>query len=231
MLVPCILVSDYLIDALHGVESNLGRPRAPLSRASRRMGARGGLREGCNDGWRRWLPVVKLPPRLRPIDDLIHRLVDLHTSGVFRAIGSTLDCLASVVIGVAGIETNILRGDWATLIDRALPALKEDGRPGRKLQLELRDEIARLLTLGQREWDRWSSDFRNMLVHRGPRMTLSTLRPDNNEVDAEGHRIIRTHTIHQLTRDPELSEMEAFVVGAKLSLQCSPKMHTSACAA
>ncbi len=177
-----ILVSDYLIDALHGVESNLVDLELHFLELQDAWAREADFVKDATTVGADGLPVVKLPPRLRPIDDLIHRLVDLHTSGVFRAIGSTLDCLASVVIGVAGIETNILRGDWATLIDRALPALKEDGRPGRKLQLELRDEIARLLTLGQREWDRWSSDFRNMLVHRGPRMTLSTLRPDNNEV-------------------------------------------------
>jgi len=221
-----ILVSDYLIDALQSVESNLvdlslhflelqgwWERESEFVRDSVRMGPNG--------------PTVKLPPRLRPADDLVHHFGDLHTTGVFRSVGSVLDCLASVIIGVAAVEMNILRGDWSSLVDRHFAKLVDNGTTGRALQVALRDDVSTLLTAGRAEWDRWASDFRNMLVHRGQRMKLSALVPESYIVDAAGTPVVRAMAINLLPRDPELSEAEAFALGAKVAPVLTEDAHVT----
>ncbi len=91
-----ILISDYLIDALQGVESHLVDVRLHFLELQDAWDQEGELIKGAIQVGPDNRPFVKMPPRLRPVDDLPHHLVDLHTGGVFRAIGSALDCLASV---------------------------------------------------------------------------------------------------------------------------------------
>ena len=159
---------------------------------------------------------MKSPPRKRPIDDLIDARINIHMNGIFRAAGSVMDCLASIVIGATALEENILRADWAALITRVLKSLQESQDEGRKLQLGVRDEIERLLASGASDWDQWSNDYRNMLVHRGKRTSLSWLKRDAHLVNAKGNLIVRAVPVQLLCTDPELSEIEAFTLQDKV---------------
>jgi hypothetical protein len=159
---------------------------------------------------------MKSPPRKRPIDDLIGARINIHMNGVFCAAGSVMDCLASIVVGVTALEENILRADWAALITRALKSLQESQDEGRKLQLGVRDEIERLFASGASDWDQWSNDYRNMLVHRGKRTSLSWLKREAHLVDAKGNPIVRAVPVQLLCTDPELSEIEAFTLQDKV---------------
>lgn len=44
-------------------------------------------------------PEIRLPRRDCSVDDLRHRLVELHAAGVFRALAGTLECVAAVIAG------------------------------------------------------------------------------------------------------------------------------------
>jgi hypothetical protein len=159
---------------------------------------------------------MKSPPRRRPIDDLIGARINMHMNGVFRAAGSVLDCLASVVVGAAALGENILRADWGALVGRVLKGLQESDDEGRRLQLGVRDEIKRLLRSGANDWDQWSNDYRNMLVHRGKRTSLSWLKRETHVVDSNGNPIVRAVPVQLLCSDPELSEVEAFTLQDKV---------------
>jgi hypothetical protein len=209
-----ILIGDYLIDALQSVESNLIDLSLHLLElqdwwAREARFVRDAIQMGPNG------PLIRLPPRLRPSDDLNDRFVDLHTAGIFRSVASVLDCLASVVIGVGAVESDILRGDWSILI-KQLAKLVADGTPGRELQLSLRSEVNALLAAGSLGWDRWASDFRNTLVHRGRRVTIGLLVPESSVIDSNGSPIVRAAAIHLLARDPSLSHAEAQVLGSQV---------------
>ena len=62
----------------------------------------------------------------------------LHLCGFFRAIGSSLDCLGAVIIGVLGLDTS-LRHSSIDIAERTLLAVKDSGTPGTALQIEFRD--------------------------------------------------------------------------------------------
>jgi hypothetical protein len=210
-----ILVSDYLIAALDGVEQNLEDLALHFLEL---QGAWEQDAEFIRDAFNvaHGGPPMKSPPRKRPIDDLIGARINIHMNGVFRAAGSVVDCLASVVVGVTALEENILRADWAALITRVLKNLQESQDEGRKLQLGVRDEITRLLASGATDWDQWSNDYRNMLVHRGKRTSLSWLKREAHLVDATGNPIVRAVPVQLLCTDPELSEIEAFTLQDKV---------------
>jgi hypothetical protein len=206
-----ILVSDYLLTALEGVESNLvdlALHFLELQGAWEQESAF--IRDSVTVNAGR--PVMKSPQRTRPVHDLPHALVDMHTNGVFRASGSVLDCLAAVVIGVGALETNILRADWGALVRTVLKKLPPSTLDGPKMQLEMRDELYRLLGVGTADWDAWSNDYRNMLVHRGQRLVLSWVRPESHVVDGRGVPVVHAGLVQLLTRDPDLSEIEAFAL-------------------
>ena len=222
-----IVVSDYLIAALEGVEQNLedlALSFLELQGAWEKEAAF--VKDAFNVKDPKGAPM-KSPPRVRPVDDLVHARVNMHINSVFRAAGSVLDCLASVVIGVAALETKILRADWGALMRRVLDELQDNGGEGRKLQLGVRDEIKRLLAAGATDWDQWSNDYRNMLVHRGKRTSLSSLKPESDLVDSGGKRIVTAVAVQLLLRDPELSEIEAFTLQDKITFVVDENAHVT----
>ena len=56
-------------------------------------------------------PYQKLPPVKAPIDELPNALEAMHICGFFRAIGSSLDCLGGVIIGVLGLKAPLRKND------------------------------------------------------------------------------------------------------------------------
>jgi hypothetical protein len=57
-------------------------------------------------------PIVKVPRRNSPLEDVGTQLVRLHVAGTVRALSGALDCLAGTIIGVAAIPLSILRSDF-----------------------------------------------------------------------------------------------------------------------
>jgi hypothetical protein len=90
-----IVVADYLVAAVEAVEHNLldlmlhylevqdfWDQEGAFLRSALRTGPGGNL-------------IPAMPPREKPIDEFPPAMVDLHVGGIFRSLGSALDCLAS----------------------------------------------------------------------------------------------------------------------------------------
>lgn len=159
-------------------------------------------------------PQMKLPPRATPYDEIGTELIRLHVIGVVRALAGALDCLAGVIIGVAGLPTSILRADFAgvrsTFAKQTKLAANEEGRAIQQ-QLGARLEVL-ISAAGPAGWLDWSLGFRNMLVHRGRRRDVGVmvLRPPVL-VGPDGTPILRADFVLHLPRDPVRSEVEVLL--------------------
>ena len=111
-----------------------------------------------------------------------------YEQAFFVTLGAVLDCLATLVAGLSGLRTNVIRCDLAAV---GLPTSHVESYPdssSRAMKLlatgkgELRDrQIAALRSLavsidqaGNPGWLRWAIDMRNTLVHREHRNTCIT---------------------------------------------------------
>jgi hypothetical protein len=131
---------------------------------------------------------------------------DLHVAGVFRAVGSALDCLAGTIIGVAALPLPILTADF----DRTRRWLAERGHrhPEWRRLAEHLDAV--IDQAGPSGWLKWAVDMRNMLVHRGRRLTMvAPYMTDYPTLIVPASVIAdRTEVAHLLPRDPGRSEVE-----------------------
>lgn len=154
--------------------------------------------------------VVRAPRRASPIDDIVLEMSDLHLLGVARALSGALDCLAGVIIGVVGLKANILRADFAALRQRVLARLPAPGDEGEHRQSAFAVQLESLIAAaGPQGWLEWVLDFRNMLMHRGRRLTTSQLVPRSTELyGPDGRPILRARVVRQLPRDPGRSDVE-----------------------
>jgi hypothetical protein len=207
-----ILISDYLYQCADGIEVNLieaqlhylewldvrDRQNARLADVISRT-PYGELQQ-------------KYPPSIAPIDDLPSKLEGMHICGFFRAIGSSLDCLAGVTVGVLGLNNNLRWSDIGTA-ELTLKKLQLQGTPGSQVQIDFRDlfETAKKAS-GPEDWLAWASQYRNMFVHRGRRLAFGGFAPrDVLLLDSEERVIPRVKTQLHLAKYPDKSDAEAFI--------------------
>lgn len=214
-----ILISDYLYQSAHSIETNLVEAKLHYFE----------WLDARENGNERIADVIsidsagevhcKMPSSQTPLDDLPNKLEILHISGFFRAIGSSLDCLGAAIIGVLGLPTSLRRSD----IGKAKNALSKVTAPatrGSQLQADFRDFFEHIrVASGAEDWLEWADQYRNMLVHRGRRITYSQIVPrDVVLFDAKGQAIPRaTSTLH-LAKYPDRSEVEALIKGKEVVL-------------
>jgi hypothetical protein len=92
----------------------------------------------------------------------------MTTVGVFRAVGSSLDCMAAVVIATARIPRSIRRASFMPLLDlNPADAPSEELRPIWESFRELLDAQA----TANGDWLRWALEMRHALMHRGRQIT------------------------------------------------------------
>lgn len=206
-----ILISDYLWQAVHSIQTNLVEAAVHLWEA--------------HDAWDResaavaevpqWAPDGKLravmPAITSPMDEMPGVLAQLHVAGFFRAIGSAVDCAGAAVVGVAGLRTPILRADMK-LARQALASLKGVG-PSQDRQRALGRRIDELVEqAGPTGWLAWATDYRNMLVHRARRGSVRFLDlPKPVIVDPRSRPIVRARAVPLLPVDPGRSEIEVLL--------------------
>jgi hypothetical protein len=101
-----IFISDFLFMSLESISINLIDARLHLNEFQKNWKIENELlqREYENSGYKN---IVS--KRDCPKDDLSRYMSEMNIVGFVRAIGSVFDCLASSVIGVAGLSLNIKR--------------------------------------------------------------------------------------------------------------------------
>ncbi len=203
-----ILISDQLVVCLQSVAHNMNEARlhalelhaasdTATALASKRF--RGG-------------PRKPLPPATAPLE-IAELEVGVHLGGFLRAVGSVLDCLAAVIIGVAAIPKPIFRADFKVLTEKyfsKVPTRLPSGT--RTLHLELGSDLqARIAAVGPKNWLTWALEFRNMLVHRGRHITRKYVQANESPiVTSTGEATFTAKVIHLLPIDPGRAEVEVF---------------------
>lgn len=201
-----ILISDYLYQCAYGIETNLTEAKLHYLEwldARDRQNARIAdvVQFNAFDE-----PDVKMPPTTAPIDDLPNALEALHICGFFRAIGSSLDCLGAAIIGVLALNTGLRRSDIGTA-ERALAAATAD--PQKDFLTFYNDAKSRV---GVKDWLLWTTQYRNMLIHRGRLIVQHQLIQRKNPLlDSKGKTIIRTDATTHLSRFPDKSDVETWL--------------------
>jgi hypothetical protein len=206
-----ILISDYLWQCCHSIQQNL------MEAALHLVEARGawadeaarqasGLRESPRGD------VSYEPPFIAtPLDELPAELHWLHVAGVMRSIGSTLDCIGGVAVGVAGLKRDILTADLDLVFGLTKTLTATD--VGTQFQARLVADIAAALdAAGPPGWWRWASHYRNMLVHRGRRTRKGGGHVvESPIVNAVGQPVPRLRSFPLLPRDPSRSDVEVML--------------------
>lgn len=207
-----ILISDYLYQCGDGVGKNLVEAKLHYWEW---LDAREKQNHRIADGIKYQLdgePYFKHPPSHSASDDLINRMETLHLCGFFQAIGSSLDCLGALIIGVLGLDTS-LRHSSINSAEKSLLKVKDLGLPGIKLQIEFRNFFENVKTSsGPVDWLEWADQYRNIFVHRGRRLTHNEIIPREPPLyNPQGMRIPRVTSLMHLAKYPDKSEAEALV--------------------
>jgi hypothetical protein len=199
-----ILIGDYLMGLTDSTESNLVEATMHAERARELWYA--------DDFWfRQRLAAARLTGSLdlRRDEHANNRLVEANgqLNGFFRAVGSVLDNTAGLVVGVVGLQRDIVRSDLRDLrLDKSTPAgCLPAGDPGRDVQLAAIDVVRRAVRTGPADWERWVDDMRNTLVHRARRMSLNLPGKSKDQL------------VRPLPRNPAQTETEAMARSSDLS--------------
>lgn len=209
-----ILISDYLYQCVDSIETNLAEAKLHYWEFI-------DAREKEN---KRNVDVIqrdpygevglKMPPSEAPIDDLYKRLEGLHVCGFFQAIGSSLDCLGGAIIGVLALQAP-LRFNDISAAEKALNRITTPKNAEEQIQADFRDFFETVkASVGPQDWLEWTTQYRNMYMHRGRRTTYSHILPnDAGILDARGLLIPRAATTLHLATYPDKSDVEAMMLG------------------
>ncbi|MFI0217303.1 hypothetical protein [Streptomyces lydicus] len=190
-----ILISDYLMSLPASVETNLVEAVMHAHKIKELRFA-----EGI-----RWRERLRQRPDthrwLERNDRDQNRDVEAsaHLAGFFRCVGSVIDNLAGLVIGVAGLRVKIPKADAGRLrMDRETADGLAASGPGRELQLDLVRAMKGAVRAGPEGWWEWADDLRNTLVHRARRL-------EANMYDAKKDNAL----VCPLPRHPKQTDAEA----------------------
>lgn len=224
-----ILASDHMLECVRSIEINVREARLhQMSWRHCTNVADARLRDVVSvvrrpDGSPDF--AMKHPRSERGMDDLAHHLADLHAGGFLRAVGSAMDCLGGGIIGVLGVPEDLLKAD----LDRVRRWFKQGkaaqgssfaSRFFRNAGLALE---AIITAAGPAGWASWTSDMRNMLVHRGRRYQMGMFVPRKlGGVDARGLPKVITEVVHHLPSAPSHSDVEAMMATAGLDQPTPP---------
>lgn len=200
-----ILVSDQLLMATKYVELNLTEARVHLSEVKQACDIEDEFMaravEVGEDG-----PEIRMPKRAHALDWLASFKADTDTVGVFQALGSSLDCLAAVVIAVLALPRNVLKADLGPVRARLQdPVVLAEAGGLRQATATAIDASANTPVAG---WLDWTLAYRNTLVHRPRPISMHRLEPRPTLARPEGGTFIKTRDIRVLASQPGLSDME-----------------------
>jgi hypothetical protein len=204
-----ILIGDQLYLATAAIEENLSEAKLHLLEAEDffEQHARKPQVEVIEEGG-------AVRPRLRRLssaaDHLPGEMAKLHVVGLFRAVGSALDCLGIAIVGALALPASILKGDLGIARNR-LSKLTGPKSAGKQMQ---QDFAAKLETLidqhGPTGWLDWTLAYRNLFIHRGRHLHPWMVRPTGAGIWLDAKR--RKHGVEPvllLSREPARGEVDA----------------------
>jgi hypothetical protein len=208
------LIGDYLLQSVKSIDTNLTEAKLHFFELL-------SAREQINKKEADLIvldshgnPQIHFENSTKPLDDLSYQLEELHICGFFRAIGSTLDCLATSIAGVLGIETN-LRKVGLNTIEKFLGKSQNfvPTRANFSVLVDFKDfYTATKSNTGPVHFIEWAIQYRNMFVHRGRRNFYYELAPSEiNLFGADGLPIPRVQNICYLSKYPFRTEIEALI--------------------
>jgi hypothetical protein len=202
-----ILISDYLYQCASSVEVNLLEARLHylewLDYTEQQNNRLANVL--FNDG--------KMPKSESPKDDLPNAFDRLHIGGFFRSIGSTLDCLGAVIVGILGLPISLRKADIVA-VRNVLAGLKDDGTQTLKTQLDFSAHLEDVISAsGPEGWLTWTTQYRHMYVHRGRRLILSHFAESDIVIYGPDHKPLppRIHIEQHLSKSPDKSDVEAMI--------------------
>ena len=158
------IASDLVLTAADAVETNLGEAALHARAYSDHVGPNGRRMPG---------------PDSSESDDLASLRAESEIVGFFRAIGSALDCLSAVAIGMLRLPERLQRAD-AALLAGGLDRLLERGLPGPDEQAAWAQRLADLISeerTAEPGWLEWLVEMRNRVIHRGRQLSTWLPRP------------------------------------------------------
>lgn len=116
------------------------------------------------------------------------------------------------MVGVVALPISLRRSDISSA-ERALPTNANPGIPGRQVQVDFRDFFEKVKQAsGPKDWLEWTTQYRNMFVHRGRRITYNQIHPRETPLyDERGQWIPRATSTMHLARCPDKSHAEAMI--------------------
>ena len=209
-----ILISDYLYQCASGIEVNLVEAKLHYlewldtrDKENERISDMAHITDGGQ-------LISKLPRATKAMDDMPNNMEKLHVCGFFRAIGSAFDCLGAAIVAVLGLPVNLRKTD----INNArstLGRVVDDGTPAARMKTEFRDFLDDVISkTGPEDWFDWTTQYRNMFVHRGRRLMINHLTGREPVLfDRRGFPILRMTTTFHLAKHPDRSDVEATILG------------------
>lgn len=206
-----ILVGDYLHQALVTIQRNFIEATLHLLEIDEALTRESDIqRRGIFDA--RANRIFQTPRS--PEDDLPGLAADAHSAGFFRALGSSLDCLAVAIIGIAPLGLRLPNAGWKQ-------TLRHAASPEARLAPPFAQHLEKLIRLieesGSDGWIDWLLESRNMLVHRPRRMHIRFILPAGSPIALpDGRTHTPTRIAALLQRDPVLSDVEEMRTGGRV---------------
>ncbi len=202
-----ILISDYLYSLFEALSRSvldaavdLLELKAIWEPESRRRN--GYVLTACESG----ATTLQLPRPVSPAEELPKARADIHLTDFFRAIGTGLDTLAGIVVGVTALPISIVKCD----IEKVKRALRANKRTS--FQQRFLDEFeSAIQQAGPQGWLGYAVRYRNAMIHRArPLKFAICVGEPSTLLDARGRPIPSIKSSWVLPRAPELTDAQAW---------------------
>ena len=155
-------------------------------------------------------PILCRPSNRIALEFLTPRVKSMHEVSVIRSLCSSLDCVAGAIIAIAALDMNVLKADFLKVKNK-LKKLNESRIDElnftKKMQASLAKQFHEIIeSSGPQGWVEWMLHYRNMVAHRGRRITFGQFIRINEGNSPDSSGIFRW--INHLPIDPSRSDIE-----------------------
>lgn len=208
-----VLAADYIFQVIESILANAIEGKVHLHQFQFLKGNKKKQFIGAREVLAKKTSSI-IPRREKVSDFFLDDLMDAHLIGIFRSIGSSLDCLSACFILVSGLPINVFKADYNRIIIFKLDLERKLHKSqAEEWQLEVTNEFIKIVnSSAPKGWVKWIIEYRNMYIHRGRLRTpkMGTPKPLN----ILSHNYDHFHSIEQtsfLPKYPDLSEVETYL--------------------